>query len=329
MGGEGWAAAAQGVIGIGGTALNWASAHNINQDNWRRHREELQNQLQWRVADAKAAGIHPLAALGLSPASGPVAQLPDLSSGMNQLGQAVSDYIERNSPMSKLREENAKLQNQILSSEAEQRRMDLEDRKRNTGTISGGQDIFQNNMGQAPSQGVQIVPSQVTSKLPQNPVVSAGVDASHKWSTWPVEDDKYKMGEMVLIPQGQLADLVSESAFYAIRDWSQHIKRKWNILGKWNKKQIKELFSKLPPIKKGWEYVINPNTGSLYVYKLKPGEKDVFIDPRIGDVLKKNISDYRKNKAIERSKKRWREQTRSKGGFNRVMVDKMRRTLNE
>lgn len=42
--------------------------------NWNMQREFLQNQLQWRAADAKAAGIHPVAALGVNPAQGsPVA----------------------------------------------------------------------------------------------------------------------------------------------------------------------------------------------------------------------------------------------------------------
>lgn len=46
-------------------------AWKIHQSNWERQKAILQNQLLWRVQDARKAGIHPLAALGLSPASGP------------------------------------------------------------------------------------------------------------------------------------------------------------------------------------------------------------------------------------------------------------------
>jgi len=45
------------LIGAGGSFLN---AKVTNAQN----KKIMQNQIQWRVADAKAAGIHPLAALG-------------------------------------------------------------------------------------------------------------------------------------------------------------------------------------------------------------------------------------------------------------------------
>lgn len=45
----------------------------------------LQNQVQWRVADAVKAGLHPLAALGMSPAAG-----PGVSIGGSPLGEALS-----------------------------------------------------------------------------------------------------------------------------------------------------------------------------------------------------------------------------------------------
>lgn len=44
--------------------INWARAYQQQQDK---------NSIQWRVADATAAGLHPLVAAGFNPGSGPVA----------------------------------------------------------------------------------------------------------------------------------------------------------------------------------------------------------------------------------------------------------------
>lgn len=43
---------------------------NMAMMNFQHNKNVLQNQIQWRTEDAKKAGIHPLAALGISPASG-------------------------------------------------------------------------------------------------------------------------------------------------------------------------------------------------------------------------------------------------------------------
>lgn len=59
------------LIGAGanlvGGAVQGASNKKEGKRAWRRTKVLNQNQIQWRVNDAKAAGIHPLAALGMSP----------------------------------------------------------------------------------------------------------------------------------------------------------------------------------------------------------------------------------------------------------------------
>lgn len=57
-------------------------------------REVLQNQIQWRVADAQAAGIHPLAALGISPSSGmPVGEIAGTDT-FESMGQDLTRAIQ-------------------------------------------------------------------------------------------------------------------------------------------------------------------------------------------------------------------------------------------
>lgn len=77
--------------------------------NWNMQREFLQNQLQWRSNDAKAAGIHPVAALGVQPVSGsPVAvgggsgrgpsfgdQLASEGAGLYRAAMATQSTMER------------------------------------------------------------------------------------------------------------------------------------------------------------------------------------------------------------------------------------------
>ena len=70
---------------IGG-AMNAKSARNIARMQIEAQREFAQNGIQWRVADAKAAGIHPLYAIGASGAS-----YTPVSQDSSAMGNAVAD----------------------------------------------------------------------------------------------------------------------------------------------------------------------------------------------------------------------------------------------
>lgn len=88
-----------GAIGslLGGRSDKKAAAKAQKQQMaWDRH--VLQNQIQWRVEDAKKAGIHPLAALGaqISPAS-PLPGVPGggdaVADGMGAIGDAIAKAL--------------------------------------------------------------------------------------------------------------------------------------------------------------------------------------------------------------------------------------------
>lgn len=50
--------------GIGSSLINSNSASSSNALNYKQQKEFAQNSIQWKVEDAKKAGLHPLAALG-------------------------------------------------------------------------------------------------------------------------------------------------------------------------------------------------------------------------------------------------------------------------
>lgn len=66
---------------------------NLQWDMWKRINR---NQMQYRVKDAEAAGLHPLAALGMSPAGGPSFSVfpqekgPSTMEAIGQMGQGIS-----------------------------------------------------------------------------------------------------------------------------------------------------------------------------------------------------------------------------------------------
>lgn len=61
-------AAVGGVAGLISSGQSQANAAKLNQLNYEHQKEFAQNGIRWKVADAKAAGLHPLAALGASTA---------------------------------------------------------------------------------------------------------------------------------------------------------------------------------------------------------------------------------------------------------------------
>lgn len=77
--------------GVAGAAINARAVRQANHENMQMQREFAENGIAMRVADAKRAGIHPLAALGVSQMQAPVS-LVDTSWGdaARNMGQDIS-----------------------------------------------------------------------------------------------------------------------------------------------------------------------------------------------------------------------------------------------
>ena len=87
------------VGGIIGNSMSSASAERLNRMNYEHQKEFAQNGIRWRVADAKAAGLHPLAALGASGSmytpSGTIGgtDLSFIGDAASQFGQGVERAV--------------------------------------------------------------------------------------------------------------------------------------------------------------------------------------------------------------------------------------------
>ena len=100
----GWGSAIGGAIGgalgLIGAGQSQASAERLNQLNYEHQKEFAQNGVRWKVADAKAAGLHPLAALGASTASyspsAVIGDSPDFSF-LRDIGQDIGRAVDAKS----------------------------------------------------------------------------------------------------------------------------------------------------------------------------------------------------------------------------------------
>lgn len=119
------------LISAGSNLLGGLLGQNSQEDALKKQiklqKEFAQKGIQWKVADAKAAGIHPLYALGANTISySPSAVGSDLASGLSAMGQdigravdAVSTSKERAAAaaLDALQLERAGLENELLRSQ--------------------------------------------------------------------------------------------------------------------------------------------------------------------------------------------------------------------
>lgn len=97
----GWGSAIGGAIGgalgLISSSQSQANAAKLNQLNYEHQKEFAQNGIRWRVADAKAAGLHPLAALGAQGASyspsAVIGDSPDFSF-LKDMGQGIDRAMD-------------------------------------------------------------------------------------------------------------------------------------------------------------------------------------------------------------------------------------------
>lgn len=78
---------------VGGSIYSTYASTKRAKKSLKFAKKMARKQIQWRVKDAKRAGLHPLAALGMTPASGPGIMMPDYS-GYAEAGAAINQALQ-------------------------------------------------------------------------------------------------------------------------------------------------------------------------------------------------------------------------------------------
>lgn len=179
-----------------GGAMNKRAANKASDQNTALQREFAQNGIRWRVADAKAAGLSPLAALGASGASfSPSVQVGSMGDAVSNMGQDISRAVYANASqkervaeaanLARYNEAQLKLQTENMALQNDAIRQGMMAQKINMLSNLGGQlgpgmpsNAFKGtpsrSSGVSPSGAVVIKPAEVTSHTPGLKSVVAG-----------------------------------------------------------------------------------------------------------------------------------------------------------
>jgi hypothetical protein len=118
-----------GGLGLIGSANSQANAAAINKFNYEAQKEFAQNSIRWRVADAKAAGLHPLAALGAQASgytpSAAIGDSPDFGF-LSDVGQNIGRAIDAKRTAAE-RSEREQKQNALFNEELRSRQLQNEE----------------------------------------------------------------------------------------------------------------------------------------------------------------------------------------------------------
>lgn len=118
-----------GGLGLIGSANSQQNAAAINKFNYEAQKEFAQNSIRWRVKDAKAAGLHPLAALGAQASgytpSAAIGDSPDFSF-LSDVGQNIGRAIDAKRTAAERSEQEQK-QNALFNEELRSRQLQNEE----------------------------------------------------------------------------------------------------------------------------------------------------------------------------------------------------------
>jgi len=213
-----------GAIAAGSSILGGMMNKSSGYAQWKRdadlQREFAQNSLQWRMQDAKKAGLHPTVAAGASPGQAPIVSSPIPDNGLSQAGQAVANTI--------LQKKQADLIDAQISN------INAQTRQLNEPLEIDGQETGINNIQ---PQGVKSLGEQIEREATLTAKPGSGQ------STIPyqfVTPDGHKVPVSRGVPEflNQLKELYALEEFaeivggyYALKDYSLYdLKKKWNAV---------------------------------------------------------------------------------------------------
>ena len=196
---------------VGGLLGNAASAQ-ASEQNYQAQKEFAQNGIRWRVADAKAAGLHPLAALGAqTPGYTPSAFVGDTSwmgDAAQNLGQSIGRAAEAKMTAKERARERAvadqsvalsmetkRLQNQYLETQIQAQKQDMALQLARSAAMSvrtqqavpgmpsldGDGTVIAGQAQAYPTAGTKVKPVEVSTSLPGSTHQQAGLNPDVKW----------------------------------------------------------------------------------------------------------------------------------------------------
>lgn len=200
-----------GVLGLRGQKQSAANAEKLNQLNYEHQKEFAKNGIRWKVADAKAAGLHPLAALGASTAqytpATAIGDSPDwsfLADAGQSIGRAVDakrtqqervEQQQKQDAAFALKAENQKAENDLIRAQTASIQQDMVLRQAKAseqavrtqqqvpampslgrdGSVIAGQ-------GDATSPaGIEAKPAEIVVNDPQTRTAEAGSHPDKRW----------------------------------------------------------------------------------------------------------------------------------------------------
>lgn len=209
--------------------------------NWKRQKKVLKNQIQWRVKDAKKAGLHPLAAIGASHSVHVPYQSKAPDYGLKDIGQTIDaarqatgrKKSEYELQLEELNLKNARLQNEYLQGQI----VRLNENRNNPGdpTATNEQDVF------------QTLPSQITSESSEHPGRTAG---PHRPGTTTYMDDQgyvHRGTDEKLSEAAESVPSTSAALIYVdikYRATMNHLSRTWR-----GRNKLREMRDKMKPKK--------------------------------------------------------------------------------
>lgn len=276
---------------LAGSALSSSAAKKASKKMAQYQKDFAQYGIRWRVADAKAAGIHPLAALGAN-----TYQFQPYSVGDTSMGRGVAEAGEAlGRGLTQMGQYYAS--KTMQEQELESRQLDLEYKHlrndqllmENMGQAMGGPMQFSalNRRG-IMGQGVDVQPDQVIATRPGAPGMTAGIHAGEMFAEFP-----HPKHGSVLIPTltQQLTESMEDNLMFKAPYYGISIERYYELLmsrGSGSRSERHRNFINfweryLPKAAKGfkWDY-----SKLGYFYQVRSGYHRKSVPERLYDIYR-------------------------------------------
>lgn len=273
------------LTGVGGMWADTQSTKRTNNFNRRWDKNLLlwdqlkaHNQIQWRAEDAKKAGFHPLAALGISPSSSSISASvgvpPQFGQNLNRAGRALDNILSRKSRNLALEYQQEQLRGTKLDNDIlELRKKELQNPPLPT---LGPNPIDQSFgiPGQSPTVAMQdlgVTYKPVEIPFSKQPGIVSGITPMDRHS---INQD----GTVYKIPSEAVQEAIESDLFlaakYAIGQTVDYLNstRVGLLSTKKGKQRFANQMRKLrPKAPRGYEYRWNFTRGAFVLRKIKTG----------------------------------------------------------